>query len=352
MWNRYVIRRKINSFSRRMSWRWAPMKPIRAWIIATNRCNLKCRHCPAHCPDWDVPPEKFEDMRPEVYERVKREIFPGLEEVYFSGGGEPFLAPVFYEMLDDLFRAGKRCWIITNGTIQKPEWIDRLVKTPSLLIVSIDGTTNEVMKRIRGVSLDRVLDFVQMAKEIRDRASHPGFQLNINWVVTRSNLEQMVEAVELARRYGVVTLSFTNFEKFGRADEFALTESLTDRPDLVLPHWNRARDLAAKHGINVPDIYFDCPQKPEEERQEHQPTIYESNGRIRQCPHPWWSVHVNTDGMIKPCCIYPDGVTMGNLAGQSFREIWNGRKYQHLRRTVNTPNMPDICRRCFIPARF
>lgn len=335
-----------------MNWGWAPVKPIRAWIIATNRCNLKCRHCPAHCPDWDVSPEKFEDMRPDVYAKVKREVFPGLEEVYFSGGGEPFLAPVFYDMLDDVLGAGKRCWVVTNGTIHKPDTIERLVQSPSLLIVSIDGTTNEVMKRIRGVSLDRVLDFVQMAREIRDRGSHPGFQININFVVTRSNVEQMVDCIELARRFGVITVSFTNFEKFGRADEFARTESLTDRPDVVLPHWNRAKELATTYGINVPDIYFDVPQKPEEERKEHQQTIYERNGRIRQCPYPWWTVHINTDGKIKPCCIYPEEATMGDLTEQSFREIWNGPEYRRLRRTVNTPQMPDYCKRCFIPARF
>jgi len=131
MWDRYTIRRKMNSFSRRMGWTWAPAMPHRGWICSTTRCNLKCRTCAAHGPHIEHTPSDHEDMRPEVYERVRREVLPGLREVCISGAGEPFLAPVFYELLDDLLKSNKHATVVTNGTIIRPDYLERLVRSPS-----------------------------------------------------------------------------------------------------------------------------------------------------------------------------------------------------------------------------
>jgi len=351
VWDRYVIRRKINSAARRAGLTWAPMLPFRAWIVSTGRCNLKCRHCRAHAPVHNYDPNWFTDMRPEIYERVRRELLPGLGVIHLSGGGEPFIAPIFYRMLDDMLDGQRYVGVVTNGTVIRPDILERLVSSPSLLRVSIDSTQPELMEYIRtGVKFERVMRFMETLKEIRSRIrDHPRFVLEISWVVTRSNVAQMTECVELAHRYKVHHVCFGNFVTDDRTDEFAMRESLMNRPEEVLPHWQRAHDRGRELGLAVYPIAFDCADRPAEERQEKKPDMY-YEGRIRPCPVPWWAVYIELDGTVKPCCVFR--YSFGNLAEQSFREIWNGPKFRDLRRTVNTPDMPETCKHCFIQERL
>jgi len=345
MWDRYTIRRKINSFSRRARWTWAPVFPIRAWIASTSRCNIKCRTCYLHFIG-----AKFEDMKPEVYERVRRELLPGLQEVCLSGAGEPFVAPIFYQMLDDTLAMGKRVTVTTNGTIIRTDYLERLIRAPSVLAVSIDGTTAEVMDHIRPhAGLDRVLEFMKTVKELMDHSAHPAFEFQISFVITRSNVEQLTDCVELAHRYGIRTVAFSSFLTGGRTDEFARRESLMNRPEEVLPHWERACKRGIELGVAVSPVVFDCRDRPDEERHRYQPTLYDAKGRIRHCPIPWWNTYIETDGSIRPCCVFP---IVGNIMEQPFREIWNGPKYRALRRTVNTPNMPEYCKQCCMCVRI
>jgi len=345
MWDRYTLRRKMNSLARRAGWTWAPALPIRGAFASTSRCNLRCRTCYRFPND-----DPSVDMFPEVYERVRRQVLPGLEEVCLTGAGEPFLAPIFYRMLEDTLSAGKRVMIVTNGTILRRDCLERLVRTPSRIMVSLDGTTPEVMEHIRpGAQLERVLEFMRTVKELRNGGGHPGFDFQISFVVTRSNVEQLTDCVELAHRYGVGAVNFVNFRTEGRTDEFA-RESLMSEPNEALPHWERASRRGLELGVQVPPIVFNCPNQSRAEEERSKPTIFDGSGRIRQCPLPWWNTIIETDGLVKPCCAILE--PFGNLMEQSFQEIWNGPKYRQLRRTVNTPNMPEACRRCFLPVRF
>jgi radical SAM protein with 4Fe4S-binding SPASM domain len=156
----------------------------------------------------------------------------------------------------------------------------------------------------------------------------------------------------MARRYGVKTIIFANFEPSGRTDEFCRRESMMDKPDEVLPHWESARARATEVGIFVPALHFAHVEADAKKPHESQPMLYDETGRMRNCPIPWWGTHIDTNGSITPCCVWPPERPMGNLLEQPFRTIWNGRRYRELRRTVNTPNMPEPCTRCFLPVRL
>lgn len=348
MWDRYTIQRKINSLSRRAGWTWAPLRPIHAWTEATSRCNLKCRICYPHRFGTH-----FQDMDPRVYERIRRELLPCLRDVCFSGQGEPFLAPEFLQMVDDALVLGKRVWVITNGTIVRPDTLERLVRSPARVTISLDGTTPEVLEYIRhGARFDRVMEFMSTVKEIMDRAAHPEFLFEITFVVTRSNVTQMTDCVELAHRYGIRRIHFASFVVGDRDDEFAVRESLMNRPEEVLPHWEPARKRGLELGVEVPPVVFDLSDRPDGEEVGSQSPLLAPTGRIRHCPIPWWGTYIEANGLVRPCCVWPSGDPMGDLRRQSFREIWNGPKYRELRRTVNTPEMPVFCRRCTLPARL
>lgn len=352
MWDRHTIRRKINSLARRRGWTWAPVFPHEVALSVTSRCHLACRTCPIHGPAFDGSPDSFRDMDPVVYERLRRELLPAVRNVMITGAGEPFLAPIFYQMLGDMFLAGKRVCVVTSATIIRLDALEKIVNAPAELRVSLDGTTPEVMDHIRpGANLARVLEFMETINEIRQRGSHPEFQLQINFVVTRSNVEQLTDCIELARRYGVRKVIFSSFMIGERSDDFA-RESLIDCPEAVQPHWERACRRGFELGIEVPPILFDRTGQPPDAENGRNPQINDDTGRIRQCPIPWWTTLVDTDGTVKPCCLFPPEAVLGNLRDQSFRSIWNGPRYRAIRRTVNTPDMPEVCKRCTTQVRF
>jgi len=347
MWDRYTVRRKLNSFSRKRSWTWAPALPIRAWVIPTSRCNLMCRTCGRD----QLSEEQFQfmDMPEAVYERVRRELLPGLQEVYLTGGGESFVAPIFYRMLDELLTPDRRVWIVTNGTILRPEYLERIVRAPAVLRVSLDGLSDEVMRHIRGIGLDRVIRFLDTIQEIAARGRHPGFSLELSWVVTRSNVEQMPDAVDLAARYGATMVNFQSFRVAGRLDAFAHEESLIDAPEIVRPWWQKAFERGLARGVAVPPVVFTPRQYEVDPRQV---PIPRNGDRIPQCPIPWWSTLIETNGTVRACCLFPQHEILGNVLEQPFRAIWNGAKYRELRRTVNTAEMPEACRYCIMPVRI
>ncbi|MGE5420041.1 MAG: SPASM domain-containing protein, partial [Chloroflexota bacterium] len=54
------------------------------------------------------------------------------------------------------------------------------------------------------------------------------------------------------------------------------------------------------------------------------------------------------DGRVIPCCFDKDADhVMGNLADESFREIWRGEKFKDFRKKILTGREKiPICRNC------
>ena len=68
------------------------------------------------------------------------------------------------------------------------------------------------------------------------------------------------------------------------------------------------------------------------------------------CRRPWSLMYITANGQALPCCIAPfsmrgyDSFTLGNATQQTMREIWNGEKYQELRRALLSPEPPSSLR--------
>ena len=167
----------------------------------------------------------------------------------------------------------------------------------------------------------------------------------------RTNVEQMADCVDLAHRYGAWRVFFLAFVVGDRTDAFAAEESVFHCTEAVQRNWQRAHARGLELGVDVPPIAFDKAEQSENEAKCAADGAPDSNGRIRQCPLPWWDTYIDVDGAVRPCCAWPVHDPMGNLNEQSFEAIWNGEKYRELRRRVNTPDMPDPCRHCNLAVR-
>lgn len=120
--------------------------------VAGTRCNLTCTHCFISCSPHN---DKFGFLSlADVERRLIESVEWGVKEYYFTGG-EPFLNPDMVAILDRTLRFGPAT-VLTNGTVLKPEWLERLrvAEQGSLYSlefrVSIDGPTPELNDPIRG----------------------------------------------------------------------------------------------------------------------------------------------------------------------------------------------------------
>ncbi len=133
--------------------------------VAGTRCNLTCTHCFISCSPHN---DSFGFLSfDEVERRLLESVEWGVKEFYFTGG-EPFLNPDMVSILERTLDFGPAT-VLTNGTVLKPEWLERLQAVEqgshySLEFrVSIDGPTPELNDPIRGPrTFERALRGVEL----------------------------------------------------------------------------------------------------------------------------------------------------------------------------------------------
>jgi molybdenum cofactor biosynthesis enzyme MoaA len=143
----------------------APVVPLAhlddLWFqVAGTLCNLTCRHCFISCSPHN---HNFGFLDLETVRRALDESVPlGVKEYYFTGG-EPFLNRDMVSILELTLQYGPAT-VLTNGTVFKDEWLERLRRADKASLyslefrVSLDGFTPVLNDPIRGEgSFERIL---------------------------------------------------------------------------------------------------------------------------------------------------------------------------------------------------
>ncbi|MFQ5734554.1 MAG: radical SAM protein, partial [Planctomycetaceae bacterium] len=136
--------------------------------VSGTLCNLTCNHCFISCSPHN---DSFGYLSLETVERMLAEsVAWGVREYYFTGG-EPFLNRDILPILERTLDYGPAT-VLTNGTVLKPEWLERLRAAEELgpfsleFRVSIDGPSPEVNDPVRGVgTFDRAMTGVGLLVE-------------------------------------------------------------------------------------------------------------------------------------------------------------------------------------------
>jgi molybdenum cofactor biosynthesis enzyme MoaA len=120
--------------------------------VAGTVCNLECRHCFISCSPHN---HTFGFLDRETVLRLLDEsVQLGVKEYYFTGG-EPFLHREMVDILELTLAYGPAT-VLTNGTVFKEVWLERLARAEAAspysleFRVSIDGYTAESNDPIRG----------------------------------------------------------------------------------------------------------------------------------------------------------------------------------------------------------
>jgi radical SAM protein with 4Fe4S-binding SPASM domain len=288
--------------------------PVALSFEPTTSCNLRCPECPSGLRSFTRPTGMLES---DFFRKVIDETNSYLWYLIFYFQGEPYLHPEFTELVKyasskNIYTAtSTNAHYLTDANARKTveSGLDRL-------IISIDGTTQEVYQQYRiGGKLEKVLEgtknIVKWKKELNSKTPHIIFQ----FLVVKPNEHQMQDVKKLAEELGVDEVAF----KTAQVYEYENGNDLI--PDNE--HYSRYR----KNSDGTYEI---------------------KNQLLNQCWKMWHSCVITWDGSVVPCCFDKDAShAMGNLQESTFKEVWNSNNYRHFRgKLLQSRDQIDICKNC------
>jgi MoaA/NifB/PqqE/SkfB family radical SAM enzyme len=255
-----------------------------------------------------------------TFERVSR-YFPLAEHVHLQGWGEPLLHGRIYDMIEAAKRAGCSVGFTTNGMLLREDVSRRMVELGVDIIgVSIAGASSGVHGGIRVNSrLDRLVENIAALNRIKKQAGSGKPRVVLSFLMTKTNIHELPDAVKLAARLGADELVATNLDypSTSLQDElkvFSCEEANEEYEALI----KKSKDLSADHGLS----FRAYPLKIEE---------------VIMCElNPVSYVYVSHDGLVSPC-VYLNQTRSGKIP-----RIFCGEKYEVERTVFGDVNEEDL----------
>ena len=181
--------------------------PISISFEPTTSCNLRCPECPSGLRAFSRPTGMLKkDFFTETIDDIHRHIL----YLIFYFQGEPYLNPDFLDMVK--YASSKKIYTATstNAHYLTDDAARKTVESGlDRLIISIDGTTQDVYKQYRvGGNLDKVIEgtknIVKWRKQLNSKTPFIFFQ----FLVVKPNEHQIEEIKKLAIEIGVDEVRF------------------------------------------------------------------------------------------------------------------------------------------------
>jgi radical SAM protein with 4Fe4S-binding SPASM domain len=288
--------------------------PAAIAIEPTTACNLGCPECPSGLKKFTRPTG---NLNPQLLHNLLDELAPTLQYLTFYFQGEPFIHPRITELIAqassrDIFTATS-----TNAHFISPAVAERIVQSGlHRLIISIDGTTQEVYEQYRTHGqLSKVLEGTRHMLEARKRLHSKWPIVYFQFLVVRPNEHQMQDVQRLARELGVDGVRFKTAQVYEYEHGNALIPTI---------------DRYARYRQN-PDGTWSI-----------------KNKLLNQCWKMWHSCVVTWDGRVVPCCFDKDANhAMGSVDTEPFAQVWQGAAYQRFRNALlQSRSEIDMCSNC------
>lgn len=289
--------------------------PVSISFEPTTSCNLRCPECPSGLREFTRPTGM---LKKDFFKETIDDIYRELMYLVFYFQGEPFLNPDFLEMVKYAHSKGIYTATSSNAHYLTDERARATVESGlDRLIISIDGTTQEVYQSYRvGGKLDKVLEgarnIVKWKKELKSKTPFVFFQ----FLVVKPNEHQIEDIKLLAKEIGVDQVRFKTAQIYDYQND--PNQLLTSIDKYSRYKKNKDGRMEIKSGLQN---------------------------------HCWrlWSGNVITwDGLVVPCCFDKDAThQLGNLKTQSFKAAWQNDNYKQFRaELMQSRKNIDICANC------
>ncbi len=289
--------------------------PISISFEPTTSCNLRCPECPSGLRAFTRPTGMLEK---DFFTTTINDLHKHLLYLIFYFQGEPYLNPQFLEMVKYASSKGIYTATSTNAHYLTESAARKTVESGlDRLIISIDGTTQEVYEQYRvGGKISKVLEgtrnMVKARKEMNSKKPFIFFQ----FLVVKPNEHQVNEISKLAREIGVDEVRFKTAQVYDYAND----------PNQLIP----VNEKYSRYQRNSDGTYR------------------AKNKLANRCWKLWHANVITWDGMVVPCCFDKDAShPLGNLRDQPFRQVWQSDAYKNFRASLmmSRKNI-DICSNC------
>ncbi len=289
--------------------------PLSISFEPTTSCNLRCPECPSGLRQFTRPTGM---LKKDFFTETIDDIYKDILYLIFYFQGEPFLNKDFLEMVKYASAKGIYTATSTNAHYLTDEVARKTVESGlDRLIISIDGTTQEVYKQYRiGGNIDKVIEgaknIVKWKRQLKSKTPFVFFQ----FLVVKPNEHQVEEIKKLAKEVGVDEVRFKTAQVYDYEND----------PNQLIPvNENFSRYKKNKEGKTV-----------------------SKNKLANHCWKLWQANVITWDGLVVPCCFDKDAShQLGNIKMQSFKEIWQNDNYKQFRKELMTSRRNiDICANC------
>jgi len=288
--------------------------PLSLNFEPTTSCNLRCPECPSGLRSFSRPTGMLEQK---FFQKTIDELYDKLIYLTFYFQGEPYLNPNFLDMVKYASQKNIFTFTSTNAHYLNDENAKRTVESGlDKLIISIDGTTQEVYEQYRvGGNLAKVIEgtknILKWKRQLKSKTPYIVFQ----FLVVKPNEHQMEDAKRLTKELGVDEIKFKTAQVYSYENGNELI------PD------NIAYSRYKKKADGTYSI---------------------KNKLLNQCWRMWSGCVITWDGLVVPCCFDKDAQhRLGNLKETSLKEVWHSQGYNRFRSSIlNSRKEIDICSNC------
>jgi MoaA/NifB/PqqE/SkfB family radical SAM enzyme len=300
-------------------------------IDLTDRCNSRCLLCWIHTPYKENNKNTNSDELDlsALKNFINDIIKSGTKEIIFSGGGEPFLYPQIWEILEFVQKKGLIFRINTNFTLLNKEDINRLLSFDNLatLVISIWTGDASLYSQLhnRDIGLfDKIKNNLKFLNLSKPSALH----VRLFAVVNKMNYCGLGSLIDLASETGCDAI------------EFGVPDVIPGATDSLLLHESQLKFLRQDF-IN---IIKDCSNK------DYVAKIFNKNIFLRRisnqmaycgeydsfvdkipCYAGWLFLRLRANGDLNSC-LKSHRIPIGNIYEDSFFSAWNNSLQQEFRR--------------------
>jgi radical SAM protein with 4Fe4S-binding SPASM domain len=295
--------------------------PVWVQLEVTGRCNLDCEFCyykgiRSHIRGEELTLQQIKTI---IDKTADAEVF----RVQITGG-EPFLRPDLYEIIEYIHERGLFSQVVTNGVLIGEEEAAALKELGIYSIqVSLCGSTSELHDSLTGVHGS----FEKTVNGIKELVSH-GVSTYINMTTVKKNYRDVSNTVEVARDLGIRNFTVTRFVPNKEINLEDLRMGEAEFFEVLTQLYKSQRGGISPYML----ISFPYCVTPEPEK---------LIGHVSKCGGAFYWMCISPNGEVRPCTCLPH--TAGNLLEVSVEDAWNSSLFREIR---DLSYIPPECRFC------
>ena len=310
-------------------------------IDLTSKCNNNCVSCWCNSPllrDRQYTGARRHKTIPlYLAESIIDELAQlGTRELFFSGGGEPFMHPDILQILGHAKHRGMHCCVNTNFTLVNEIVVRRLIymgldemtvsiwaATPQTYVLTHPNKDEATFYRLKST-----LTMLNSLKK------HRGPRVKIYNVISNLNFMEVEQMVDFAEQTRSECVEFTVVDTIPDATDSLILNK--DQREAVLEQCRRIQAKTLRVIVsNLEHFMRRISDSGAEDAQYDSGLLADS-----PCYVGWVFSRIMSDGDVN-FCLKAHRMPVGNIYKHSFHEIWNSQQQCEFRQKALSSNKDD-----------